>query len=345
MHQSKFLFIESRCVFSLGGNLSKASSLEDYSLERGIFVALTSLKKQNFEIVILDSQSTPKGPKEYLAKLFNSQDIEFYDFISCDSNLQGKASTNQFFEGALHSYLIEQMIDRRHSAIIASEPFIQSLPNLGIQTIRFDALASFNWEKLSGFIVNKPREASYERHSTETSISLYLNLDDPSHFEIDTGINFLNHLLEQVSKHSGIGMKLKVNGDLHIDDHHTVEDIGIVLGNAIREALGDKFGINRFGFVLPLDEARGLVTIDISNRPCCVYKADFKTEMIGDLSTQMVGHFFHSLADGLRASIHVEIEGENSHHMAESSFKALGCSLKQALKKEGEGIPSTKGIL
>ncbi len=171
-------------------------------------------------------------------------------------------------------------------------------------------------------------------------------MDDSSYFDIDSGINFLNHLLEQVAKHSCIGMQLKVKGDLHIDDHHTVEDIGIVLGNGIREALGDKLGIERFGFVLPLDEARTLVTIDVSNRAHCEFKGDFKTEKIGDLTTEMVGHFFQSFADGLRASLHVEIKGENSHHMAESAFKALGRSLKQAVKVEtGKGIPSTKGIL
>ena len=190
-----------------------------------------------------------------------------------------------------------------------------------------------------------PRISNFHRASTETKISLYLNLDDSGYFKVNTGINFLDHLIEQLIKHSGIGMELEVNGDLHIDDHHTVEDIAIVIGSAIREALGDKLGINRFGFALPLDEARTLVALDLSNRPHCQYKGIFPTEMIGDLSTQMVEHFFFSFADGLRASLHIDIEGANSHHMAESAFKSLARTLKQAIKQEGSDLPSTKGLL
>lgn len=352
--QSKFLFIEDKCIYALeqyerGAERSVADIV---SFNPGVFVALDSMRRKNFKFVIVvrDDYSGSKFISKpqlisFVSRVLGSQGIVIDRFASCSHEDGISCESCIPRTGLVHDYLVEQVIDRRNSAAIGSHDFAEFAGNLGINYFEFGGVGLEDWSKVASFIESKPRVSSYDRKSTETSISLYLNLDDSSYFEIDTGINFLNHLLEQVAKHSGIGMKLTVKGDLHIDDHHTVEDIGIVVGNAIREALGDKFGINRFGFVLPLDEARSLVAIDICNRTCCVYTGHFKTEMIGDLSTQMIPHFFQSFAEGLRASLHVEIQGENSHHMAESAFKALGRALKQAVLRGDHGLPSTKGLL
>jgi imidazoleglycerol-phosphate dehydratase / histidinol-phosphatase len=357
MKQNKYLFIDSNRIFapSEGVGSVEIEYSQASSFLPGIFIAFDKLKRLNFKFVILRKlavtgindvlESKSRRMNQFLVDVFASQEITFDEILvyaspECDDDICKFPQ-----EVLLKKYVVEQIIDRKNSYAIGGQLYSQLAESIGINYLNFEDQETNSWRKISQFIEKKPRIASFERRSTETSVSLHLNLDDSVDFEIDTGINFLNHLIEQLVKHAGIGMRLKVKGDLHIDDHHTVEDIAIVIGSAIRKALGDKLGINRFGFVLPLDEAKTLVTIDLSNRPHCAFKGTFKTEMIGDLSTQMVEHFFHSFADGLRASLHVEIEGSNSHHMSESAFKALGRALRQAVKLGDEGLPSTKGLL
>jgi histidinol-phosphate aminotransferase/imidazoleglycerol-phosphate dehydratase/histidinol-phosphatase len=190
-----------------------------------------------------------------------------------------------------------------------------------------------------------PRLFSARRGTKETAIDVTVNLDAPNFLKIDTGIGFFDHMLAQVASHGGFGLELHCKGDLEIDQHHTIEDCALTLGEALRGALGDKRGLARFGFSAPLDEALANVVVDLSGRPCAVFEGTLPAPTIGEMSAEMVPHFYRSLATALGAAIHVTVKGDNAHHMTEASFKALGRALRQAFRYEGQGIPSTKGVL
>ena len=189
------------------------------------------------------------------------------------------------------------------------------------------------------------RQASLVRDTHETQVAVSVDLDSAGPRLIDSGIAFYDHMLDQVASHGGFALTLACTGDTHIDGHHTIEDVAIALGTALRQALGDKQGIGRFGFALPMDEAEGQVLIDLSGRPFARFGGRFDSEKVGDLPTQMVPHIFRSLADAMGAAIHVRMEGENDHHKVEAAFKAFGRALRQAIAVTGEGLPSTKGAL
>jgi histidinol-phosphate aminotransferase/imidazoleglycerol-phosphate dehydratase/histidinol-phosphatase len=189
------------------------------------------------------------------------------------------------------------------------------------------------------------RRAVVARDTNETNISASVDLDGDGVIDISTGVGFFDHMLEQVARHGGFGLRLTCAGDLDVDAHHTVEDSTLVLGQALREALGDKRGIARYGFVLPMDEARAEVLVDLSGRPASVFEGAFPDARVGELATEMVPHIFESLAQSLGAAIHVRVSGRNTHHMVESCFKGLGRSLRQAIHRSGSDVPSTKGVL
>ncbi len=185
------------------------------------------------------------------------------------------------------------------------------------------------------------------RKTNETDISVRVNLDDISQTKIQTGIGFYDHMLEQISKHGGMGLTLSCEGDLHIDAHHTVEDTALAFGAALKQALGDKAGIGRYGYVIPMDETQAQVAIDLSGRPAAVFRGEFPTDHVGDFPVEMCPHFFESLAQTLGAAIHIDVKGDNSHHMIEACFKGVGRALRPALGIVGDSneIPSTKGTL
>ena len=189
------------------------------------------------------------------------------------------------------------------------------------------------------------RRAIVTRETKETRISAVVDLDGDGAIDVSTGIGFFDHMLEQVARHGGFGLRLSCEGDLHIDTHHSVEDAALVLGQALKEALGEKRGIERYGFVLPMDEARAEVLVDLSGRPAAVFEGTFPDLRVGELATELVPHIFESLAQSLGAAIHVRVSGRNTHHMVESCFKGLGRALRQAIHRSGNEIPSTKGIL
>ncbi len=192
------------------------------------------------------------------------------------------------------------------------------------------------------------RKAKYERKTKETSIKISINLDGSGKFKVNTGIGFFDHMLEQLAKHSNIDLDLTAKGDLNVDEHHTVEDVGIALGEAIDKALSDKRGIARYGFLLPMDDSITECAIDLSGRPYLVFKCKFQREFVGDFPTELAKEFFKSLAQGMRANIYIQTSGENDHHKIESMFKAIAKSLNEALKydpRNRKSLPSTKGVL
>jgi len=211
----------------------------------------------------------------------------------------------------------------------------------------FCALQTTNWDKITEFLFAGERTATIKRTTKETDIHIELNLDGSGKCSIDTGLKFFDHMLEQIGKHSGSDLTIKVKGDLEVDEHHTIEDTAIALGEALGKALGNKRGIERYGFYLPMDDCLCSVALDFGGRAWLVFDAEFKREFIGDLPTEMIYHFFKSLSDAAKINLNIKAEGANEHHKLEGIFKALAKSIKMAVKRDiyQYELPSTKGIL
>ena len=206
---------------------------------------------------------------------------------------------------------------------------------------------SCDWNEISNFLVFPKRTAHIVRNTNETKIDVFLSIDGTGKSEISTGLGFFDHMLDQLARHSNCDIKISVNGDLHIDEHHTIEDTGIALGEAFLKALGNKHRVERYGFLLPMDDSLAQVAIDFSGRPWFVWNVEFKREMIGDLPTEMISHFFKSFSDASKCNLNIKVEGENEHHKIEAIFKATAKAIKMAVSRNlsNIGIPSTKGVL
>lgn len=215
------------------------------------------------------------------------------------------------------------------------------------EVVKHIASGNNAWDKISTFLLNNERRAIVSRHTSETAIDIEVVLDGTGHCEISTGLGFFDHMLEQIGRHSGMDLKIKTVGDLHVDEHHTIEDTAIALGEAIRIALGDKRGIERYGFVLPMDDCLCTVALDFGGRPWLVWDAEFNREKIGEMPTEMFLHFFKSLSDSARMNLFIRAEGTNEHHKIEGIFKALARAIKMAIKRDpfNYSLPSTKGAL
>jgi imidazoleglycerol-phosphate dehydratase/histidinol-phosphatase len=209
----------------------------------------------------------------------------------------------------------------------------------------FIALQTLKWEEIYNYLKKPERKITHNRKTKETDITVELNLDGTGKTEIETGLGFFNHMLEQLGKHSGCDLKVTVIGDLEIDEHHTIEDTAIAIGKAFNKALGNKKGIERYGYFLPMDDANALVGIDFSGRAWLEWEAKFKREMVGDMPSEMFEHFFKSFSDSAKCNLHIKAKGKNEHHKIEAIFKAVARSIKQAVKREGEELPTTKGVL
>ena len=248
----------------------------------------------------------------------------------------------------MKKYLAAADLDHDRSAVIGDRDTDSELAdNLGLRCYRISVDGSEEecWERIAHLLLNEPRASSIERRTRETSIRVDIDLDRSADPEIDTGIGFFDHMLEQLGKHGAFALKIRCEGDLEVDEHHTVEDVALALGEALRDALGDKRGIQRYGFLLPMDEAQARVGVDLGGRPYAVFEGQFPRERVGELPTELVPHFFRSLAESLGAAIHIRIEGENAHHMVEACFKGVAKSLRQAFRREDTDLPSTKGVL
>ena len=332
----------------------QVDSLEKVRLVPGVIPALLELKSAGYEFVIvsnqdgLDTDAFPREEfervREHMLALFSSQGIDFADEFYCPHVESDACECRKPRAGLLTRYLAATELDTTASAVVGDrDTDLQLAQNLGLRGVKIGDGAS--WADIAHSLARQPRQARVDRRTNETSISAEVDLDRPQAPRISTGIGFFDHMLEQLGKHGGIALKIACDGDLQVDEHHTVEDVALTLGEALRSALGDKRGIGRYGFVLPMDEAEAQVSLDIGGRPYLVFEADFGRDRVGELPTELVEHFFRSLSETLKAAIHVRVRGENAHHMIESAFKGFARCLRQACAREGSDLPSTKGVL
>ena len=336
----------------------QVDSLAKVRLMPGVVPALLELKRAGFAFVMvtnqdgLGTQSFPRDSFElahrFIMDLFESQGIEFEAVCICPHFKHEDCACRKPKLGMIADFLAANDIDKQHSFMIGDRVTdLEFAANLGVQglRIRLGGDPGETWPAIAAGIIGQARRAHVRRKTKETDIAVEVDLSREGPSSIATGLGFFDHMLEQIAKHGGFALTLECTGDLRIDEHHTVEDCALALGTALREALGDKRGIARYGFLLAMDEAEAQVALDLSGRPFFVWEGKFNRERVGELPTELVPHFFRSLSESLGAALHVSVRGENSHHMIESCFKAVGRSLRQAIRLEGAELPSTKGTL
>jgi imidazoleglycerol-phosphate dehydratase / histidinol-phosphatase len=336
----------------------QVDSLAKIRLMPGVVQALLELQRAGFTFVMVTNQDglgTANFPREsfelahrFILDLFSSQGIEFEAVCICPHFKREDCACRKPKLGMVERFLAANDIDKQNSFMIGDrDTDLEFAENLGIQglRIRLQGDPSETWPAISARILGLARRAHIHRKTRETDVAVEVDLSCEGPSSIATGLGFFDHMLEQIAKHGGFALNLKCTGDLRIDEHHTVEDCALALGSALREALGDKRGIARYGFLLAMDEAEAQVALDLSGRPYFVWEGKFNRERVGELPTELVPHFFRSLSESLGAALHLSVRGENSHHMIESCFKAVGRSLRQAIRLESTELPSTKGIL
>lgn len=293
-----------------------------------------------------------------------SEGVTFDEIFIDPSMPEDKAPTRKPETGMLTKYFTNAY-DLQNSIVIGDRlTDVQLAKNLGSKAVFFAdenrkteiekaglidtcILITNNWDEISKFIRLNSRTFEITRKTKETDIEIKLNLDGTGKCEISTGLHFFDHMLDQIGRHSGCDLEVKVTGDLHVDEHHTIEDTGLALGEAFLKALGDKRGIERYGFLLPMDDCLAQVAIDFSGRPWLVWDVNFKREKVGDMPTEMVFHFFKSFSDAAKCNLNIKAEGDNEHHKIEGIFKGLAKAIKMAINRNIDKmqLPSTKGML
>ncbi len=291
----------------------------------------------------------------FIMQTLESEGIKF-DAIHIDEHFETDNHPNRKPGiGMLKGYLNGEY-DIKNSYVLGDRlTDVQLAKNLGCQAIHLwgekktdAALTTLSWKEIYEFLVLKPRKATVNRKTKETDIAIQLNLDGSGQTDIHTGIGFFDHMLDQLGKHGGIDLAIKVDGDLHIDEHHTVEDTALALGEAFLKGLGTKKGIQRYGFLLPMDDVLAQVAIDFGGRPWLVWEAEFKREKIGECPTELFYHFFKSFSDTAKCNLNIKAEGQNEHHKIEAIFKGFAKAIKMAIRQNPEelgSLPSTKGAL
>jgi imidazoleglycerol-phosphate dehydratase/histidinol-phosphatase len=331
-------------------------SLDKIRFMPGVFAALSELQGRGFRLVMVTNQDglgTPsfprpafEAPQQFILQAFRSQGIEFDAVFVCPHFPADGCECRKPRTGLVQDYIRDADVDLEGSAMIGDrETDLEFARNLGLRglLVRRNGSDTETWPGVVRSLT--ARHAQVERRTKETNIEVRVGLDATAPIQVTTGIGFFDHMLEQLAKHGGFALELTCQGDLQIDEHHTVEDCALALGEALRRALGTKVGIARYGFLLPMDEAEAKVAIDLSGRALARFEGRFNREQVGGLPTELVPHFFHSLAESLRAAVHVSVTGENSHHMIEACFKAVGRALRQAFRRESDELPTTKGVL
>lgn len=360
----KILFIDRDGTLILEPEDEQIDSLEKLEYYPGVFQWLSRIVNElDYELVMITNQDglgTNSFPEETfwpahkkMMTALEKEGINFSEVLIDKSFPEENLDTRKPGTGLLQKY-IHGAYDLANSFVIGDrESDVELAENLGAQGIflgtncsKKTALTTTQWNDIYKLLKEKPRIATISRNTKETQIEVRVNLDGSGKSSIQTGLGFFDHMLEQIARHGTIDLNIQVQGDLEIDEHHTIEDTALALGSAFKEALGAKKGIDRYGFLLPMDDCLAQVAIDFGGRPWLVWEVAFQREMIGEMPTEMFMHFFKSFSDTAACNLNIKAEGTNEHHKIESIFKAFAKAIKAAVQKnENFQIPSTKGTL
>lgn len=344
-----------------------------------VFTYLGRIARElDFELVMVSNQdglgteSFPEADfhpvQNFIIETLKGERIEFQDIIIDRTFAKDKKPTRKPGTALLTKYINNPKYDLSTSFVIGDRiTDVQLAANLGCKAIwlnndeslgaeeisnkeelaQVTALSTPNWEAVYRFLKLKTREAHHERITNETKIYIDINIDGKGNAQINTGLGFFDHMLDQIARHGNIDLKVRVDGDLHIDEHHTIEDTGIALGEVFQKLLTDKRGMERYGFALPMDDSEAKVLIDFGGRNWITWDAEFKREKVGDMPTEMFYHFFKSFSDAAKCNLAISCKGDNEHHKIEAIFKAFAKAIKMAVKKDplSDALPSTKGVL
>ena len=353
----KILFLDRDGCLVVEPADGRVDSFAKLDLVPGVIPALLRCKAAGYELVVVSNQDglgTREFPRarfdevdRFVRRVFASQGIEFAEVLYCPHEAEERCNCRKPAVGLVREYLVPGVLDRGASAVVGDrDTDLELAENLGLRGFKIggDGFAGTG-EGIAHALLDAPRTAAVTRKTRETEISVAVDLDREADAEARTGIGFFDHMLEQLGKHGGFALTVTCRGDLEVDEHHTVEDTALALGQALRSALGEKRGIQRYGFVLPMDEAAAEVAIDLGGRAYFVFEGAFPRDAVGGLPTELVPHFFRSLADALGAAIQIRVRGENTHHLVEACFKGVARALRQAKSRSGAELPSTKGTL
>lgn len=344
----------------------QVDSLEKLEFVPGVITALRELSGHGYELVMvtnqdgLGSESFPEDTfwpvHNKMLKTLAGEGVQFDEILIDRTFPHENAHTRKPGTGMLGKYMAGDY-DLGESYVIGDRATdIQLAKNLGARGIFLGEaekapeeawFASFNWHAIAKKILDSQRTGKVRRTTGETDIDVEVVLDNEGRCNVDTGLKFFDHMLSQIPHHSGVSLKLHCKGDLEVDEHHTMEDTAIALGEAIKKALGDKRGLQRYGFALPMDESRAMVLLDFGGRSEFVWNVPFTREYVGDTPTEMFRHFFKSLSDAMQCNLHIEASGENNHHLIEGVYKAFSRALKMAVRRDisSAKLPTSKGVI
>lgn len=351
---NKVIFVDRDGTLLKEPSDEQIDTLEKVEFVPGAISGLKALTGLGYELVMASNQDglgTPAFPEEtfspaqnLLLKTLEGEGVVFDDIL-IDPSFPEDDSPNRKPRTGMFGKYLDGSYDLSASWVIGDrETDRQLAANLGAKAL---LVGEMDWAEIARTIRSSERSAVIARKTAETDIFVRVDLDGKGSSAIDTGLKFLDHMLHQLVAHGGLALEIRCKGDLEVDEHHTMEDVGIALGEALRKALGDKRGIERYGFALPMDESRALVLLDFGGRSELVWDVQFTREYVGDVPTEMFHHFFKSISNAMQANLYIQARGENNHHLAEGIFKAFARSLKQAVRRDvfSYDLPSSKGLL